>query len=259
MTQPLTSKEQLYRFVSRLRQNLGLTWQDYPLRLPALLEGGRVAVEVYPFRQPKLCAMALRGTKCDTIILNGSRTPQEQNFDCAHELIHLTLHRDVEQDCFQCFEGKTPAQDSFLEWQANEGAAELMLPYQMLLPLLKRSRRKLRDAGDIRALRRQLAARFFLTESILRVRLESLKYEISQYLDGVDLDRITLLSSRQLQQQGIQVESLNDLERRLGEEELVTYCRQLVPSRRVRSPLSAVPFQSQEEVLRLHDRWIQEP
>lgn len=69
-------------------------------------------------------------------MLNARHSVEELNFDCGHELIHLTKHRGLGLSSFHCFDTLKPKQDPFIEWEANEGAAELTVPYRSFLPLL---------------------------------------------------------------------------------------------------------------------------
>jgi hypothetical protein len=54
---------------------------------------------------------------------------------------------------------------------------------------------------------------------VITIRFESLKYEIYQYLNGVPLDRLDILSRKQLWKRGIQIRSFNDIEKSLLQEE----------------------------------------
>ena len=46
-------------------------------------------------------------------------------------MIHLALHRRLEQKTFNCFDKVQANQNPFTEWQANEGAAEFFVPYKI--------------------------------------------------------------------------------------------------------------------------------
>lgn len=45
-------------------------------------------------------------------------------------------HRDASKSPFLCGEYRFPQQDSFLEWQANEGAAEILMPWRQMVELV---------------------------------------------------------------------------------------------------------------------------
>ena len=77
-------------------------------------------------------------SKPDIILLNSHRNKIEQKIDCSHEAIHLAFHRNINCKSFNCFETALPSQNKYLEWQANEGSAELNVPFQTLLPKIKK-------------------------------------------------------------------------------------------------------------------------
>lgn len=265
------TKAQLYDFVCALRSLLRLTYDDYPLDLPALCQRLRLVVESHAFSSRSLCALAMRGSKIDTVMLNASRTPEEQHFDLAHELIHLAKHYRSVGDFFKCFETRKPAQDPFLEWQANEGAAELLLPYRLFLPMMGQLYLSLHQAQQIHDFVVHTAARFSLTPAVVRIRMESLKHAFYEYLCGVPLDQIHLYSRHAQQQLGIRIGSLNDLEQKL---------KKSPPAKAPLSPQAAYPAaalatsapitslipdsmasldpQSAEIFLRAQDAWLEE-
>lgn len=209
------TKKDLYESVSVFRRAvLGITYQDYPLR-PIEIAKSRMdnlAIDVAPFRSRSLRGMAVIADNVyenDVILINEHLSPTERNFYCAHELMHLALHRYEQGKQFSCYDDLKPNQNPILEWQANEGAAELLLPYQMLLPIIKSA--DLSTEKDILSLKNKLAKYFGVTLSVVELRLESLKYEIYQHLNGVPLKHIKILSKKQQEQRGIVVQSLNDM------------------------------------------------
>lgn len=246
------SKAQLYRAVDRLREQLVGAACEYPISLPDCCNrpGSRVVMQLLPLRTEGLRGMALPSPDeegPDIIFLNSNRSRTEQNFDCGHELIHLSLHRGAQLESFNCFEKVRAQQNRFLEWQANEGAAELLAPYRELLPLVRAAWPGLHRWQAIAALRTQLAERFGVSEVVIRFRFESLKYEIFQYISGVPLEQVQLLSDQSQRMQGISVASLGQREAwlRLREE-----------SPRFRVPDGAFLGQRYEEFLGTHDRWL---
>ena len=76
-------------------------------------------------------------------------------------------------------------------------------------------------------LRYRLSQAYHVTETVIALRMESLKYEFYQYLSGIPLEQIQFLSRRQLKQQGVSVCSLNELEDRFSKlEEPVSHLKQ---------------------------------
>ena len=82
----------------------------------------------------------------------------------------------------------------------------------MLLPKIKEQSKHLTHWHKIFQLRIQLAEEFSVSQAVMELRLQSLRFEILQYLGGVPLEQIQILSQRQQAQQGICLPSLVDLE-----------------------------------------------
>lgn len=192
-----SEKAKLYEHVDFYRDLFGISFNQ-PIKLVDVLAcDSQFDIEYCAFTTPGLCGVAMVGEKTDTTILNSKRTPEEQNFDCGHELIHLTKHRKL-QDSFNCFTKVKPQQNTFHEWQANEGSAQFLVPYQDFIPrftnLLKT------NAIGIQYI---LAAHYHVTTQVINIRMDSLAYEIDQYREGARLDCLELLSRRQRKQRGI--------------------------------------------------------
>lgn len=212
MTSYLTKKE-LYSLVHKHKTRLGLKNSDYGFNMIHLCRQKGILLEQLPFKTKYLRGMAVVGNESeeDIILLNHNRDIVEQNFDCSHEYMHLCLHRNKDKKIFNCMDALYVKQDEYIEWQANEGAAELLVPYKELLPLIKYFNPH--DLYDIKHLKEYVADMFGVTIKVIEFRLESLKYEIHQYLNGVPLDEIEILSRSQQLRLSINVKSLNDIER----------------------------------------------
>lgn len=52
---------------------------------------------------------------------------------------------------------------------------------------------------------------FHVPEAVINYRIENLKYETEQYLSGVPLDKLEILSAKKQCERNIQVQSLNDI------------------------------------------------
>lgn len=192
-----SEKEKLYKYVDFYRDLLGIPFNQ-PIKLVDILAyHPQFEIEYCSFKTPGLCGIAMVGEKMDTIILNSNRTPEEQNFDCGHEFLHLTKHRKL-QESFNCFTKAKPQQNTFHEWQANEGSAQLLVPYQDFIP---RFAMLLNDNAV--GISSTLAAHYYVTPQVINIRMNSLAYEIDQYQEGTRLDCLELLSRRQCKQRGI--------------------------------------------------------
>ena len=206
-------KQQLYDDVVRIKTFLGFHAYQYGINLVKEYETFGIKVEAVHFKTPGLRGMAAIGEKPDPdiILLNNARTRKEQNFDCAHETMHLGLHRHTGRKTFNCYSVAVPNQDPFLEWQANEGAAEFFVPYKKFIPMLVETigEKPTRTAVDYFV---EMSSNTFLVpQTTIRYRLENLKYEILQYYAGVDLSDIKIMSARQQKRLGIYLSSLNNI------------------------------------------------
>lgn len=211
------SKEGLYREVSNLKKSIGLDEDEYKFDLINICKNNDILIENVNFKTNSLKGIASIGQlgKQDVILLNCNKNDMEKNFICCHELIHLELHRNCEQKEFNCFEKVLPKQNPFYEYQANEGAAEMFVPYKVLLPIIRNNYEWLNTGDDFSIFKKKLAACFQVTQMVIEFRLESLKYEINQHLAGVKIEDIKILSLSQQAKKNIKVESINDIERNL--------------------------------------------
>lgn len=207
------TKAGLYTQVTNLRCRLGLGPDEYGLNMLDLCKNKGIKVSEHPFTTPGLRAMAQVGDDIypDAVILNSARNHTEQNVDCAHECIHLSFHRNEPCNAFQCFETALPNQNKYLEWQANEGGAELLVPYKTLLPIIKKNFHCLKTYLDIYLLKEELIYRYNVTEAVITYRLESLKYEIEQYINGIPVTNLHILSYSSQLKKGIKIKSLNNI------------------------------------------------
>lgn len=207
------SKEGLYREVGLIKEFLGLYRNEYGFDLINYCTDNGTIIESVPFKTHGLRGMAIIGDEFqeDIILLNKKRSKSEQNFDCGHEVIHLCLHREIGQRSFNCFDNVQKTQNTFIEWQANEGSAELFVPYKIFIPLVKQKIGNSTDHHVIENAKTEMASIFNVPEAVIRYRLENLKYEIFQYLNGIPLDRLEILSLNQQRQRNIDILSINDI------------------------------------------------
>ncbi len=174
-------------------------------RIPSLRIG------LADWETPSLHGMCMFGQENvpDVILLNERRTKSERNFDCAHEFVHIHEHRDEQKATFHCFEKVSPLQDPYLEWQANEGGAELLVPYQDFIPRFYQRFQEMQNHPDEVFVRSDMAEHYQVTNGVIENRLRSLAYEIDQYAAGVPISEIRLLSRKQLRQRNIQTTDYN--------------------------------------------------
>lgn len=192
------AKEELYQYVDSLREKFSIAVGQPIDSLDLCYQNGSTDIIYHSFEADGFCGAAYAGKKKDTIILNNARSASEQNFDCGHEIIHLTKHRNLQDGIFNCF--ISGHQDSFLEWEANEGAAQLLVPYQDFIPRFWCYLNAPCPPQNIQGL---LADYYRVSQQVINIRIESLSYEIDQYKEGTQLDCLELLSRRQRQKRGI--------------------------------------------------------
>ena len=175
----------------------------------------RTDIRTCPFTTKGLrgiATIANNPSDINCILVNSNLSFVEQNFHGIHELIHIVTCPKNSGQTFSCFETVKPNQNSYIEWVANEGAAELLIPYRKLLPIIKKKYPALiQDLGTY-SFCEEYADVFSVTPTVLQHRIDSLKYEISQYISGTDIDSIQILSKKAQENRGIYIKSLVDLE-----------------------------------------------
>ncbi len=205
------TKYELYQTVAHIKASLGLDTDKYNIDLIPLLKNTGIKVEILPFQTVGLRGMAIPDNVHDIILLSSKRNLIEQNFDAAHEVMHLEMHRHCCSKAFHCFEKIKPNQNSYIEWQANEGAAEFFVPYLVLLPIIKSEYHLLNNLSCIEAFKKELVSLFKVPEAVIKYRLDNLKYEIQQYVSGIPLDEIEVLSLAKQKERNIFCKSLNEI------------------------------------------------
>lgn len=183
---PYLTKQGLYREIDHIRSYLPYipkSLDTYQIQLQQMFPDLHIVQRELDSK--KISGMLLRGETA-LIILNSSRNEISQRFTLTHEMIHYFLHSQVGQ--FFCQDDDI----SPYEWQANEGAAELLVPYRLFLPSAARYHAVL-QSNRARALQ-ILAQQFGVSRTIIAHRLESLSFELEQYQNGVKLEQIYILS-----------------------------------------------------------------
>lgn len=191
------TKKQLYDNVDSLLEELDITHQDYPIDSKSLAKKFCINLHIEEIYLNNLCGILYKG-KSTGIALNANHTKVMQNFDCMHELIHYFLHEDISS--FKCIcPEKGVNQCDRLEWQANEGAAQALVPFQLFIPrYVELSQKYPRDCMKIKILK-ILTKEFNVSENVIENRINNLKYEIYQYfIEKKDIKEIELYSLSRL-------------------------------------------------------------
>ncbi len=209
------TKRQLYEIVDNLKQQFGITAWDYPLNIFKFCKRtDNVEIRAVPFVTPDLRGMVhISKTENENhvILVNSNKSFVEQNFHGFHELMHIPT-ADMPGTILQCYEKLKPSQDSYIEWLANEGAAEFLLPYKTLLPLVKRNYSSMTKGLGTWTFCQETSELFQVSPTVVQNRLDTLKYEIHQYIDGTPINDIEILSHTKQIARGIEIESLTSLE-----------------------------------------------
>lgn len=209
---PSLNKAALYKKVWRLKECLGYDKFGYGIDLISDLKRMKVNIEIIPFKTKGLRGMSVVGdeSNCDIILLNSRRSCSEQNFDCGHETLHLNLHRHLDRKTFNCFDGPTANQDPYLEWQANEGAAEFLIPSYAFLSMIGKERIDYTTPqNEIERFKSDTAPKFNVPITVIGHRLDNLKYEIFQYIMSGSLSDIKFVSASEQEKKGKYIRSLN--------------------------------------------------
>lgn len=234
MNELYLNKAKLYNKIDMIRTELNFS-KFYPpfdcIKFCHLQK--QLEIEEIPLKTKGFCGMLFLGNKVNTIVLNSNRTKLEQNFDCSHEMCHWFLHRNLGQDNFKCLENID--QDNYIEWQANDGAAEFLLPYKIFIPHFCASYYELKARyaiGNYQTFLLNLVipmSQFYrVTPAVVEIRIKSLKYEIHQFQENRNINNIKLLSLAEQQKQGIRIESIVDRIKRNS-----TDSRGLIPIRKI--------------------------
>lgn len=185
------AKADLYHFISDMRKRYSSLCYSKDRDIKGFCDANNINLLLKDFNSKGLCGAAFVGEKHDTIILNSCRNRLEMGFDFIHELVHTRKHRNCKDRFFTCFDAK---QDTFTEWEANEGTAEFLVGYKAFIPTFCELYDMYVNCYDLwtitygeATLIQELADRFLVTEMIIINRIKNLSYEIDQYMKSNNL------------------------------------------------------------------------
>ena len=198
-----------------MKQQFNINPSDYPVDIFEICKRiSNVEIQAVPFKTADLRGMvslANNVSEAHVILVNSNKSFQEQNFHGFHELMHIPT-ADQPGTLLRCYDTVKPNQNSYMEWLANEGAAEFVVPYKLLLPMIKDEFSDMITGIGTWQFCEDHSDDFGVSPIVLQNRIDSLKYETYQYLNGVPLDKIEILSWNKQKQRGINVKSLVELE-----------------------------------------------
>jgi Zn-dependent peptidase ImmA (M78 family) len=206
------SKKDLYVSVDNLKRKMRIKSFEYPLNIFDICQNRLINIEIglANFRTHDLRGMAIisEDTRRENhvILVNANRSQVEINYHGSHELMHIIMQKNVAGQTFKCYDNVKPLQNSYIEWQANEGAAEFLVPYKMLLPLVKDNFDDICSCIGSYGFCEKYAPLFGVSTIVMQNRLNSLSYEINQYMKGVPLHNVRILSRYQQLKFGIHVQ-----------------------------------------------------
>ena len=197
----------------------------YPLDIFELCDRIKnVEIAAIPFNTKNLRGIvhiAENANENHVILINSNNSKLEQNYHGFHEFAHI-LTADEPGVTINCLEEIKPNQTDYIEWLANEGAAELVMPYKEILPYIKEGIKYYDKCTScpVYALTSDMSSKFGVTSTVAQYRITSLSYEIWQYLNGTPIERIRILSHSEQQRRNIKIESLFDIENNMLSEML---------------------------------------
>ncbi len=202
------TKSELYGAVSRIKNYLDIDNDCYPIDIFNIcdkISGLKVVKAPFKTRDLRgILCVANDSSENSVILVNSNRTLTEQNYHCTHEFMHLFGDKPSAGTVLKCYDKVKPNQDVYVEWVANEGAAEFLVPYKVFITLFSELYNTYTNShalwklsyGNV-SLIQELAYRFGVTTMVIRNRIKNLSYEIDQYKSGVDVNCINLLSAIQ--------------------------------------------------------------
>lgn len=211
MPNPIYTKKDLYLAVDAVRSKSGIEFSQTQEPFSALCSNlgyGKFDVEHIDLSTRSIRGIACTGDKI--ILLNKKRNAVEQNFDCAHEFYHVLLHGSANYATFKCFDYEHPKQDPAFEWQANESAAESLVPYRKFIPRFVALALQCGNPYNYQVLLEYLASKYHVPVAVIQYRIENLKYEIHQYINGVAIEKLDIRSLTNQERNGIYIQSFNN-------------------------------------------------
>lgn len=208
------TKEKLYNVVAYFREQLMNCGVQYPMNIFNVCNNFiNLKIECVPFKTTGLKGMIAVATEEDPthyILINSKLSAIEKNFYGLHELLHAYLHSSEKGKTFRCYDKIKPNQDYATEWQANEGAAELLIPYKDFIPyfysllmLYCKNTGKWTELYGVQDIYDVISNRYFASRMVVKNRIASLSYEIDQYANGTPISDIKLLSYNKREVNGI--------------------------------------------------------
>lgn len=206
------TKANLYEEVDIIRRNYDI--QAWPVDTYKLVNQICInpRIEVLAFRSVLICGMLSRGITNTVIGLNQRHNGRQQNAYCMHELMHYLWHPGMGE--VKISYSIATDRDSYIEWQANQGAAEMLMPHRDFIPSFVNELFDKRNYGqklDFCYIPTILANKYKVTPKMAEYRINDLMYETSQYLKGTDLNNLRILSHTKQVEHGVEYGNFNSM------------------------------------------------
>lgn len=206
------SKEELYTLIDYIRKCFNITIDmNEPFNIVNFFNNfvNIIECEFYNFNDNKIGGFLVKNRYPEKshIVINSSKERISSLFDLAHELIHYLLHPENRQ----YYISTSLCNIDNFEWQANEGAAELLVPYKKFIPIFTTLIKHCTNYNQYINLLKRLSEIFVVSTAVIEYRISGLKYEIYQYENRTQLDNLEFLSQRSQEEKGIYIKSYNDI------------------------------------------------
>lgn len=204
------SKEELYLLIDYIRDSFEIYLDGDAFNIIKFYKNnfsGILDYQLHSFNDKTIGGFLVKNKYPEKshIVINSSKDGLSSLFDLGHELIHFLLHPE---DRNHYISTSLCNIDNF-EWQANEGAAELLVPYRKFIPKFARNIKKCKNYNDYITLVKKLSDDFVVSTAVIEYRIKGLKYEIYQYENGTIIDNLKFLSQRAQEENGINITPYN--------------------------------------------------
>jgi len=209
------SKERLYNYADNVKACLNIDFLNPQFCIRDLCKRLGIEMHEWYFETPGLRGMMIPEDGCHApmIMLDAARSSSEKPFYAMHELIHYLKHTNEHNGTFSCYDKIKACQNPFIEWEANEGAAEIIMPYRLIIPeFVDNYKYQWQVNGDNEFFSVSIAAicemanKYKVTLSMMDNRINNLLYEINEYCSGTDINNILPLSKRSQQALGLSID-----------------------------------------------------
>lgn len=205
------SKEELYLLIDYIRYSFNIDINSV-FNVPKFCQDNFndiINYDFHQFKDTKIGGFLVKNKipEKSYITVNTSKEPISTIFDLTHEMIHFLLHPENRKHYIS---SSLCDIDNF-EWQANEGAAELLVPYKRFIPSFVKNIKNCNSRIEYIDLLNHLSDKYKVSTAVLEYRISGLKYEIHQYENGISIDKIQFLSKRAQEEQGIFITPYSDI------------------------------------------------